>query len=509
MTQQSVDELRKEAANQQGLATAAKAKLDKEKITLQQQQSELRKIQSDIVSLGQASPGATPLGQQAIANSIIMLEKRKLVLTQTISQTNNKINSLATETVSYESAANELTQQANSILDNELTPPIPEPVQTATVTTVDRSVRATPEIGNPDFEVVIDGPLQPTTVVIPDDIELAAPVIIQNIASPSPKFTDPYGPSRDELNNLNPGWEAGELGDQYVSPDYIPGFIQNKNTNQGLSLISNLTGAAQSAQDTANKNTLSDWRVRLSLATEKGGYLYNSAEPGILAPLKNTNGVIFPYVPTISVNYTASYDSTDVAHSNYKIFSYKQSGVDSISINCDFTAQDTGEANYLLAVIHFFRSVTKMFYGADQNPKPGTPPPLCYLTGMGAFQFDKHPLVITNFNFTLPDGVDYIRASNYEKTMPQPGGSQANSNSSASSVRLPNVLKAGGIQGPPQWKTAVGTNIEPTYVPTKMMIQLQALPIVTRNDISKNFSVRDYASGKIYRGKNGKNGGIW
>jgi hypothetical protein len=37
-------------------------------------------------------------------------------------------------------------------------------------------------------------------------------------------------------------------------------------------------------------------------------------------------------------------------------------------------------------------------------------------------------------------------------------------------------------------------------------------PIVTRNDISKNFSLKDYATGKLLRGshRNGGNGGgIW
>jgi hypothetical protein len=130
---------------------------------------------------------------------------------------------------------------------------------------------------------------------------------------------------------------------------------------------------------------------------------------------------------------------------------------------------------------------------------------------MGGFQFKNHPLVITNFTYALPTDVDYIRATNYASA--PPGDSQAVFNTpynpTAGSVRLPQYLKSGGIQGPPQWKTAQGTAVEPTYVPTKMLIQLQATPIVTRGDISRNFSLRDYASGKIYGGVNGTNRGIW
>jgi hypothetical protein len=64
------------------------------------------------------------------------------------------------------------------------------------------------------------------------------------------------------------------------------------------------------------------------------------------------------------------------------------------------------------------------------------------------------------------------------------------------------------VQGPPQWKTAVGQAGQPSYVPTKMSINITALPVVTRNDISNNFSLKDYASGKIYSRGN-KSRGIW
>jgi hypothetical protein len=77
-------------------------------------------------------------------------------------------------------------------------------------------------------------------------------------------------------------------------------------------------------------------------------------------------------------------------------------------MRCTFTAQDTGEANYLLAVITFFKSVTKMFYG--QDAERGAPPPLVYLSGLGEYQFNEHPCVVSQFNYNLPSDADYIRA---------------------------------------------------------------------------------------------------
>jgi hypothetical protein len=267
--------------------------------------------------------------------------------------------------------------------------------------------------------------------------------------------------------------------------------------------------ARQITQDAENAKTQGDWRVRLSLAPS-ASYLYKAANPGILKYLQKTDGVIFPYVPQIQVTYAAHYDAAELTHSNYKIFQYKNSSIDQISITCDFTAQDNEEANYLLAVIHFFRSVTKMFYGQDDIPKAGTPPPLCYLSGLGGFQFDRHPLVISSFNYSLPNDVDYIRAGS--PTL-QPGVDSSAYNGSTGadatvgSVRL-GRLNPGATENAPQFTKA--TNTQPTYVPTKISISLVAYPIVTRSDISNKFSLADYATGALLQGsKNPSGGGIW
>ena len=280
----------------------------------------------------------------------------------------------------------------------------------------------------------------------------------------------------------------------------------------------NVSGATASTRNQAdlqygiNFSALKDWRVKLKLAPGSN-YFYNAsaADRGILAPLNETKGVIFPYTPNIVVNYVANYDTSLPSHSNYKIVQYQSSAVDSVSITCDFTAQDTKEANYLLAVIHFLRSVTKMFYGQDQNPKRGTPPPLCYLEGLGNFQFDNHPLVVQSFNYSLPNDVDYIRA------MPATGQAGANVNNSGqaaagnSTDRLSGTgASVGGVSNGATFSTpATGQALEPTYVPTKMQIQINCMPVVSRKDISDTFSLKDYAKGTLLQGSKRAGGGIW
>lgn len=248
-----------------------------------------------------------------------------------------------------------------------------------------------------------------------------------------------------------------------------------------------------------------DWRVKLKLA-EEAGYFYNLEDAGIMTPLKKTDGVIFPYMPTITIGYRANYGGSNPAHTNYTIYQYNNSLVDSIQIVADFTAQDTAEANYMLAVIHFFKSITKMFYGQDENPLRGTPPPLVYMFGLGEFQFNGHPMAVKEFTYSLPNNVDYIRTTNLELG---DTGSATASQSPANS-RLPSIgVQKGGVKPRVQF---LQPSIEDptTYVPTKMQMTIGCIPIISRNTISNKFSLRDYASGKLLQGSsNPARGGIW
>ena len=288
-------------------------------------------------------------------------------------------------------------------------------------------------------------------------------------------------------------------------------------TGRGATAEKFNTVSQATQQDVVNFQAKADWRVRLSLSPG-ADYLYKSkSDPGILAPLIATDGVIFPYTPAISVSYVANYDPTELTHSNYKFFTYRGSAVDTVTIGCDFTAQDTFEAQYVLAVIHFFRSITKMFYGQDQNPRNGTPPPLCYLSGLGAFQFDAHPLAITAFTYTLPTEVDYIQAGSdfapagvNRQNNPAQGKPGAGSQAQAGTVRMDSGgINPGATVSSPIWQTTnVGTK-EATYVPTKISLSITAVPIVTRNDISNRFSLEKYATGSLLRGSRNAGGGIW
>jgi len=242
-----------------------------------------------------------------------------------------------------------------------------------------------------------------------------------------------------------------------------------------------------------------DWRVRLHLAPG-ADYLYNATDAGILAPLKETNGLIFPYTPQIQVQYNAAYENYDLVHSNYRGYFYTGSQVQNIIFTATFTANDLREANYLLAAMHFLRSATKMFYGQDD--KPGMPPPIVFLSGLGEYQFNNHPCAITSVHYNLPDDVDYIPCGKVPDVAPiKPPTNPPTSTPEAR--RSGSAVGAGGR--PPQSGTinsaidANGKNpyTKATYVPTKIDINFTMIPIQTRDQVSKEFSLRDYANGSL------------
>jgi hypothetical protein len=293
----------------------------------------------------------------------------------------------------------------------------------------------------------------------------------------------------------------------------IAGAVINTAANTALAdtagRVQGLIRQAQNQQtarvQNQNKAQATDWRVRLSLAPNSN-YLYNAPDCGpVLWPLYNTNGVIFPYTPSIDTAYKANYTQYDLTHSNYRGYFYQNSYVDGINIKATFTAQDTSEANYLLAVIHFFRSVTKMFYG--QDAQAGSPPPLVFLSGLGDFQFNQHPCVVSQFNYNMPADVNYIRAQNVANN----GTNQLSarnrqttlgnpvSNAIQRLASLGQGIRPGALTAPfaPQGSLA---NNNPTYVPTKMDINLTLLPIQSRQQVSQQFSLAGFANGNLLKG---------
>jgi hypothetical protein len=209
-----------------------------------------------------------------------------------------------------------------------------------------------------------------------------------------------------------------------------------------------------------------DWRIKISLPNN--GLFYHSANPGVMKPLQDTGGVVFPYTPSITVTNEASYESAQLTHSNYSNFFYKGSQISAISISSDFTVQNKSEAEYLLAAVFFLRATTKMFYGQGKNV--GNPPVIVYLNGYGSHYFPNVPCVVTSFSHNLPADTDYLP------------------------IVHENVVSVGEFENYTQ------THKTQTYIPTTSQITTVLQPIYSRSKLFNSYNLEDIANGSKLEG---------
>jgi hypothetical protein len=187
-----------------------------------------------------------------------------------------------------------------------------------------------------------------------------------------------------------------------------------------------------------------DWRVRINCQWDT----FNSPLFGVL---KQTGGVVWPYMPNITVSTKAEYNTIPITHANYSQYSYKNSVVDDISISGEFSCETATDGAYWIAATTFFKTATKMFFG--QGDLAGNPPIICNLTGYGSHVFDKVPVIIKSFSVDFKDDVNYIKCDPFN-------------------------------------------NGKYTWVPVLSTITVSVAPVYSRQGLRK-FSLQDYARGKM------------
>jgi len=259
--------------------------------------------------------------------------------------------------------------------------------------------------------------------------------------------------------------DAGAAGTRFLSNiGEATGITQNAGAMEGLSKLGEITGLSgvldrlgfdikagglpylqESQLPTLAKI---DKRIKIKIS---GEYLTGS----VLEPLTRTgNSIVFPYTPQIVLQSRANYNAVQPTHSNYAFQSYQNSNLDAISIVGTFTAQNRGEAEFVLATVHALRTITKMHFGSGKHL--GAPPPVVLLDGYGDYMFNNMPVVISSFFFTMNDDVDYI-------DLPSSGGSK-------------------------------------TSVPTRTDITVECLPAFARTD-QASFNLEKFATGELTKQK--------
>lgn len=264
-----------------------------------------------------------------------------------------------------------------------------------------------------------------------------------------------------------------------------------------------------------------DWRVRISLA-DKANILYRdtTGENQLLTPLTKTNGVIFPYTPSISVQHLANYQTATLTHSNYPAHFYNYSEVSDITISGEFTVQSESEGQYLMAVIYFFRSATKMFFGQGADNLIGNPPPMVFLDGYGSHYFPHVPCVISNFTHTLPNEVDYLQVPITTTTLEEVAVDPTDvmnsvnpaENRGVNSVDvMPSIFSTsaaeggsagGGVSGKiGQTRMQYKTVTTSTRLPTSSQVSITLKPVYSRKNLHERFDHSKFASGRLLQDK--------
>lgn len=278
---------------------------------------------------------------------------------------------------------------------------------------------------------------------------------VQNLSSLAESVGSATRGFGDALDKISGGNVAQGLLDFAGSVSKAAGQIDDiLSLKRGANIpnAAELFSSGQAGQRTQVEATpVNDWRVRINCDWSVLGV----QQTDLLGKLKTTNGVVFPYQPQLTFSTRANYDEINPVHTNYPVMAYQNSQVDEIQITGDFSAETETDAKYVLAVTTFFKTATKMFFGQGANV--GNPPIVCYLFAYGSSLFNNIPVVVTGFNTTYPDDVNYIR-----------------------------------------------TNINGSYtwVPIIQNMSIQLAPIYNRSSL-RQFNLQDYAKGNMTTGNRG------
>jgi uncharacterized cupredoxin-like copper-binding protein len=235
-----------------------------------------------------------------------------------------------------------------------------------------------------------------------------------------------------------------------------------------------------------NLNDAGGRRVRLRAKPGAVGTVYGN---GIMSPLLQTNGMVFPYQPEITYQQEVTYTPMELVHTNQDFMAYSRTPALKLGVSGEFTVQNQNEGRYALACVHFLRTCTKMWFGGstpESVQAQGTPPPVLLFDAYGQYMFNSLPVIITQFAVTLPKDVDYVPVRLDGATGGPPAAPSANSSfATISNINDDNVsLRA--------------NNTGYAWMPALFTIQVQ-LTVQNTPRRLRSFDLADFRSGQLLR----------
>lgn len=213
-----------------------------------------------------------------------------------------------------------------------------------------------------------------------------------------------------------------------------------------------------------------DFRARLRAFPLAKQYVYGEAGKSVMSILHETDGMIFPYTPSIQIAQQVNYQPYSPLHAIQDFQVYTGTPSFAFSVTGDFTVQNAREREYALAVIHLMRSISKMRFGAS-DPERGNPPPLMLFSAYGNMVFNDLPVVLTSYSFDFNNSVDYVR---HQTTLPAAGG--------------------GGRQAATPF---TGLSDGEAWLPSKFSCTLNLTHQKTPQQLRRDFNWSDFRSGSL------------
>jgi hypothetical protein len=309
-----------------------------------------------------------------------------------------------------------------------------KPVTPVTVENADGSVVTTyqQESANP---VITGRPLQTgvQSSTTPDSYTAPADVVISSIDNPakisvtdlpaneySTQSANEFAIEQVEQSINNDVFNAADTSpygkvDAIKSLEAELGLPSTETFQSPFAQKSNTIADIEKERETLRKNNYSfsikqDTKVRLFAPRGKENAIYGYPDKfnNILTILHATQGIVFPYTPTITESQTAEYAQMQLVSSNQDYYSYKTTGSTKINITGDLIVETQYDAEYMLAVRHFMTVLTKSHFGKKDTAKAGLPPPMMNLSGYGKYMYDHLPVIVAGYNFTFENDLDMI-----------------------------------------------------------------------------------------------------
>jgi hypothetical protein len=145
-----------------------------------------------------------------------------------------------------------------------------------------------------------------------------------------------------------------------------------------------------------------DPRVRIAHLSS-----YPNPYPGVMSPLAQTQGMMFPFTPSIQVSQDVDYAHMSMSHSNTDYYAFSRAQNATVSISGKFSVQNQQEGQYALAALYFLRSVSKMNFG-QSDQYAGLPPPILALSGYGKYMFNGIRCFLKQHSYNFDENMDMV-----------------------------------------------------------------------------------------------------